>query len=317
MEPAASEAPDLNVGGKPNWLWIGGLLTGLFAMHLAVDAFLWPICIPPGPIQGLELMLFFGTMGITLVQPSLMAIAAVFAPARWTVRFTVSSALVVLLGYATLWGVAYNYHRIQSYEAIVLFGWSLGFLLFQIPLWVFRWFGRWRIVLPHSVMPAQAPRMGVSLRGMMLAVTVACVLAAIGRYSMRPVVWSEATNNWLGVATETMAVATLSTSGCLTIIPFIGMVLAVSDRRWYRLASFVGGMTAEAIWLAAVSYNNRSVPTTEDILASTSLLAGGYFSALISLLVVRACGFRLVREPVTRQLTNEHAAPAIIVASVN
>ena len=322
MEPAATEASDSTNVSKPNWLWIGGLLTGLFAIHAAVGAFLCPIGNSFNPIHGIngiKLMLFIGTMGITLGQPSLLAIAAVFAPVRWAVRFTISCALVVLLAYATLWGIANNVanHRVSSGDVIVLLGLALGFLFSQIPLWAVRRFGHWRIVLPHSTTSSQSPSMSVSLRGLMLAVTVACVLAAIGQYTMRLVVWSEWTSIWPSVPTETIVMASLSMGDSLTIIPLIGMVLAVGGLRWYCLASLAAVMVAEAILLTSLLYFGRERLTTELVSVTTSLLAGAYFSGFISLLVVRACGFRLVREPATGKLANEHIVPTTNVAAEN
>ena len=317
MEPAASEASDLTAGSKPNWLWIGGLLTGLFAIHAAVCAFLSPIGGLSNDIHGIKLMLFIGSMGITIGQPSLLAICAIFAPTRWTTRFIVSGAIVVLLESATLWGVVSGFadHRVQLELVTALFGLALGFLVAQLPYWAIRRIGHWRIVLPNFPTFSKSPGKGVSLRGMMLAVTIFCVLAAISQYSMHLVVWKTFTLSRR--ATETILVAFLSAAGSLPMMPFVGMVLAVDGWRKYRVASFIGVMVAEAILLVFVAFIRRPGITMEDVLIGTSLLVGGYGSGLITLLVVRACGFRLVREPVEQQAIDDATASAAMIVSAN
>jgi hypothetical protein len=148
MGPAANEAIDPSTGEKPNRLWIGGLLTGLIAAHVGVGIFLCPVG-RSGDDHGIKLLLIVAPMGIIFGQPSLLAIAAVFAPVRLVTRFLISGALVVPLWYATLWGISNNManHRVHWSTAVVLFGFVRGFLVFQLRLWIVRGLGDWGVVV--------------------------------------------------------------------------------------------------------------------------------------------------------------------------
>ena len=152
---------------------------------------------------------------------------------------------------------------------------------------------------------------------MMLAVTVLCVLAAIGQYTLRLLIGTEPRYDVSHQVNEAVILTFLSTSVSLAIIPFVGMVLAVSGRRWYCLASFVAVMAAEAIILASVAYLRRPGIRTDLEWGLTFLLMGSYCSALFSLLVVRACGFRLVREPVKKQAIDEPTGSAVMIVPAN
>jgi len=300
----------------PNWLWIGGLLTGLFAIHLLVDVLFCPIGTSSTDVGQLSLVFAVGTMGITFGQPGLLSACAVFAPARWTVRLFVSWALAVLLIYATLWGVSRNFqhHRIDIASAQGLLGLTLGMLFSQVPMWAMFRIRRWRVLLPQTPESMAAGDIRYSMRGMMAAVTGLCVLAAMGQACSRFVAWPASPYDWSSGVSEVFVIALLSSGLSVPVIPLIGLVLAPSRRNLAFTVVTVAIIEAVMLGIETRSSGNRL--TTNDVVTTTSFLSGLYLSAVFSLLVVRACGFRLVRRSAVLNGANEPVASASIVASI-
>ena len=130
-------------------------------------------------------------------------------------------------------------------------------------------------------------------------ITLVCLLAAAGRWALAPITWPATTADWQAELGSTATFGVVAALAFLVIVPGIAWALGVQQRGRACAITLVGmlSMTVVLTYIEAASSRPADLPTIVTI--NSSLAVGGYGSILLALFVLRWCGYRLTRAPVS------------------
>jgi hypothetical protein len=291
------------VGRKPHdphrirpryWLILGLLI----ALHTRLNVTLCPF--GQAVYGGATLYaVYYAWMGVYMSQPTLLAVWAVLGHQRLALRLPWSLLLVALVVYSSVLGAISNSGRVATVDMVgtTAFGIFLLYLLLQAPLWLARSVFRWRVEPTCS--GRQGPRLNETQFGItdLLAWTggLAGVLA-VGHYVLPAEGWRGPTTRWA----EILAGSAIASSMIAVIsIPAIACIwVALANHRARRLGIWVAMCAAGVTLIAVVGITLAvGIPFQEATFPLVVVQVSLCVSTLMSLSIVRCCGFRLVRCP--------------------
>lgn len=240
------------------------------------------------------------TMGASLAPPTLLALWAVFGPQRVAVRLPLALWLTTIMYLATAYGEKRNSGELTN-GLLVGTAWLATFLLIQLPLWLLRAVRRWRLTATADepvATGAHAHRCNESLPSgqFTLRALLGWILAAA--VSLAALRCLSPTTNF--DAAELLLMAEAGFVGALIALPGLPIValawILLADGRRVVLRTTLCVLTlvglAIGLWVVWVS-----APDIEEVCALASVEAGTILIGLVTLSVVRACGYRLRRRP--------------------
>ncbi|MEX2113938.1 MAG: hypothetical protein WD845_12180 [Pirellulales bacterium] len=268
-------------------------LIALVVAHVVFTAFVRST-IPP-PIRAdtaVENGLLAFSQGVVFAQPLLIALFAALWPAAQTTRFVWSTALLALLVYASILCDVSWYGRASASSAMIPI---LQFLGCQVVLRLLAKARGWRIVAPWAL-DATSHRQ-FSVGALLRWTAVVGVLLAIGRWLAPMVNWPSLVDGW-SYAPIVAGVATLCS---LPMLPAIGMVMG-NERR-----STATNRRVLLVAFTAVAMCSFFFLDFGCLIVGVLLLwfVGAYSSFVISLVVLRGCGYRLARYKLDADPTQE------------
>ncbi len=147
---------------------------------------------------------------------------------------------------------------------------------------------RWTIVPQTPGGPLSGRQYSVA--GIMLATACVAIVFGVGRWVLPLARWPSGTDLWGVLSIRTMLLGGAIAWTGLPLVPLTALVLGAGDAsfRWSQLVT----MAVVAVGLHFIllrSAGTRAMPVY------IAMMTGAYLSGVIWLLVIRACGFRLVR----------------------
>lgn len=238
-------------------------------------------------------------IGATLAPPALLALWAVFGPGRTAVRLPLLAWLAGTYYVALLYGECQSNGGPDDYTYIGEAPWFAAFVMVLLPLWLLRAVRRWRLMIlgdqPEMFRPTPVGEPSGSqftVRTLMGWTLATAVLLAATRSLI-----AEATNERRGLLDDAWNIAltgSLISLAGLSVVSLAWILLANGRRPLLRtvltallLAGSVGGI------LLSVHINSSGA----DWKRLVSYLSGMLVNGVGTLVVLRACGYRLVREP--------------------
>ena len=261
----------------------------LFAVHLGVDLTLSPFHLPKynGNVSSIISAAAIGTL---IAQPALLALWAGLASQAFSRRFKQSLILLALAYLAVDFAAVHNSDQTgQGGEALMPLAWLIGFAVCQLPLWLLRKRFAWQIEPPVGVArPSGIGDNQFSVRGLLAAVSAVALFFAAVRL-LHPQPDSDPDRITFLVIYAAMG-ASLAVPG-IAVLLTAWLVLASGPRnRWKWALGVVGGCAVAATATAVYFFGSQGeVGEFLAVLAGTLLSAGG------SVMVLRLCGYRLVR----------------------
>jgi hypothetical protein len=234
--------------------------------------------------------------GAVLSLPVLLATAGVLASGRVGVRLLVSASFAVLSIYAMIvgsgWNDASGYRAMQSHEII---SFAISFLASSMPAFAVKWSRRWTIV-PEAP-KGQLPQRQYSVAGIMLATACVATVIGLGRWVLPLGRWQGSADPWANLLLSVIVGGVIAWS-CLPILPLTALVLGVGRRLYLLVATpAIVGIVYFGLYVVM-----HQVNALRGIQYFSALISGAYVSAFAYLLVIRACGFRLVRRAKRRNV---------------
>ncbi len=244
---------------------------------------------PTGTSQDLidttaKLALALACGGVIISQPALAAAVAVLWPAHWVLRLLAGLGLLLVMVFATLLGEAQNSSVEFSSAVLPVF----EFLFLVALLWPLAWLRGWRMEARGDG-DGQPPRQ-LSVRGLLIVMAIAGSIFAMGRFVLSPIFFVADLEEELAWA----AVTGLLLAGLLLpMVPLLPLLLSDGNRRWPLIATVV---TVAATFLFVLTAMMGQPLDRDAVMLIACAGLAAYASVTLSLLVVRWCGFRLVRE---------------------
>lgn len=273
--------------GPASWRLAALGLGSLFAIGIAYSVFwMWPL----RSADSWDLRWFVRTTaaGAVLSLPALMAAVGVIAPGRIGVRLLISASLAVLLGYALIVGHWRGEHRsVPTHEVVSA---VMSYVAFLLPAFAVKKLRRWTIV--PAAPAVQLRHQQYSVAGIMLATACVAAVLGVGRWVLPLTRWPSWDGPWLNQWMATAILASLIAWSCLPFLPLTALVLG-TKRRLYSLFLTVLAIAAVFLGLYFVLQRINGVKGMQHFAV---LIFGAYVSGLAYLLMIRASGFRLVRE---------------------
>lgn len=228
-------------------------------------------------------------LGALIAQPALLGFWAVLAPQAFVRRFSQA-----MTGLAFVY-LTFDFASVQSLRGWEAPGgimqpvaWFTSFFACQLPLWLLRVRFRWQLWPPAAVAngsESQANRF--SLRGLLVATAVVAAMFAALR-------WLQPTGTDLNHAGMHLLMhlaigGLMSLPGLLVLA--VGWIVLTPSRRIWRWS--IGIVSACSVVGAAIAVALKG--SSGEVWELILLLAGTLSCATGTLLVVRLCGYRLVR----------------------
>ncbi len=277
----------------------------LLVMHLGLWAFvlvaLNPIGTPAGKSMLLSACVNYTWIGAIFAMPSLFAVWAALAQQPLTMRLPRAMGCAALLGLMGTWGASRNIPEGKPEIDFLLMILSITCVQAMALALLRRRFG-WQVRVKGDVEgdDGSPDRAQFSIGQMLVWTTATAALLALASCIVsdwRAVGETLRQANWLAA---TIGVLVLSALSLPLVIPSVGLVLGVGRRRRFAVWLLVMVVLMEmATCLLIFSIGLASGATSSDALFASLmviLIPAGFLVALLgSLLVVRLCGFRLVR----------------------
>ncbi|HUY87667.1 MAG TPA: hypothetical protein VMV10_02925 [Pirellulales bacterium] len=252
-------------------------------------------------------------IGVSVAWPPLLALWAVFGPQRAAVRLPLTLWLAGAINLASLYGLNRNTGENGAQLLMVNAAWLAALGVLQAPLWLIRAVRRWRLEAAEGDAAAAGPSAAkassqFSLRSLLGWTLAAALLLAALRWLTPDDGFDGET--MLTLLPEAGVIGLAVALGGLPVVALAWIVLADGRRRILRIVLgllIVLGLSGAGVYFGKLSQGL----SVGDML---TLEAGTILNGLISLGVVRVCGYQLRRRPkkVSEAETESTAAAASI-----
>ena len=286
-----TESPEGNVAPKgfpKHWIVLGLLVSA----HAAFGAYFNPIGY--GGAEFEKIRVFFLT-GALLSQPVLFAIWASFAHQRFYHRFLWALLLCTLVSFAEELG-SLLLGNDRNHGMLMVIDTTL-FLTATVILSVFRHFSRWQIKQPDK---EDAPSVYEAYHFGIKHLLILTTITALGCGLFRTLFIINSDTKFLPSIVLFVGVA------CL----YFALIFPVAVIPWYILANsrrplsqifysvtLLGLVDLAAYFIMLLVDSSRPRTPVEIIKVFLFVQLGAIISAVASTLVLRWCGFRMIREP--------------------
>lgn len=242
--------------------------------------------------------LFLAALGAALAWPPLLAVWAVFGPQRAAVRLPLTVWLAVAITLAGIYGLNRNLGRPGVEMLIFNAAWLFAFGVLLGPLWLIRVLRRWRLERPEPGADAPACQAAKSNSQFSLRAILGWTFAAallLGAYgAVAPVARLELELEMIeALLLEAGLIGFFVALGGLQVVALAWIVLA--DGRRVLLRIILSVLLVTGISGAGVVFQRLVNGLSVGEIAS--VVAGAMFNGLLSLGVVRTCGYQLRRSP--------------------
>jgi hypothetical protein len=287
-----NEAPEAN--GPPRGLTKPWIVLGLLVLaHAVLGAYFNPNGMPSYQVSAIRVIVI---LGVFVSQPFLFAIWASLAQQRLFPRLLWSILLCILVSLAedlaTLLHPNHRYFGMSTLVAMTLF------FLATIVLSLFRRFSRWQIKQPNEDASSVPPTFQFGIKHLLILTTITAVACGLFRtlYVIAP------TLSWLPPIARDMVTICLSLALLFPVIIIPWFTL--TGHRRFAARMFIPIVLGAVFDLAVFSIMSEmsSPPQLASIpgpvIRPYLLLQLGFgTSVFATTLVVRFCGFRMIREP--------------------
>lgn len=295
MDFRSADVPCATAGGAPQKaakIRTAILLGLLLAVQFAAAA-LTPLGAnePTDYVESLVL----AAVGVSVAWPPLLALWAVFGPQRAVVRLPLTLWLAVAINLAGLYGLNRNTGEHGAQLLIINAAWLAAFGVLQAPLWMIRGVRRWRLTAEcgaaASDQLAAKASSQFSLRSLLGWTLAAALLLAALRWLRPDDSFDAETIFMLGLEAGLIGMAVAL--GGLPVVAMAWIVLA--DGRRLALRIVLGLLIVLGLSGAGVYFGKLGQGLT--VIEMLTLEGGAILNGLISLAVVRVCGYQLRRRP--------------------
>ncbi|HEX7449152.1 MAG TPA: hypothetical protein VF306_16480 [Pirellulales bacterium] len=243
------------------------------------------------------------TLGASLAPPTLLALWAVLGPQPIAVRLPLTLWLATILYLAIGYGEKRNGGNAAD-GLLFVTAWLTAFMLIQMPLWLLRAIRRWRVIslthqpeLAGTIKDAWGGGAGLpsgqfTLRAL-LGWTLAAAVSLAALRCLSPASAFDVEDLPAMVAEAGFIGAMIALPG-LPIVALAWLILADGRRVVLRTVLCILTVAGLAIGLGVMWLN---APDIEEACTLACIEAGAFLNGLITLGVVRACGYRLGRQP--------------------
>ena len=264
------------------------LIATLVAIHLTMALLLNPFGLPSnnGPLGTRAIL---ASIGALVAQPALLAIWAALGPQAFWRRWSLTLAVLGCLALANQFAEVNNGRQAdqpgQTMQPVI---WLVAFLACQVVLWAPRRKFRWRIRSPGDAADHFGDRgHQFSMRGLLAAMAWLAIFLAALR-------WIQPTSSFAEWPLHLLRVvamgATMALPGTLAILVVWLVLMEGTRRRWRWWIAIFGLIVLTAVAAAVAHFGSPGeVGELVFVLLGTIFCAGG------SALIVRLCGYRLVR----------------------
>jgi len=263
-----------------------------FAAHAALNL-IFPIAATGDSLLSANRLVTVGMVGAGFAPTVLLAIAAVIAPVPAFVRVPGTIVLTTLLAYT----IAFGNLRVDPSTIAYVLIYPLLYTAYLLPAFVAARLRRWRVV--PTLSGGRLIHGQFSLYGLLVAVTVVALTLAIGRWIAMLGQWPATWADWGRFVMQMNVDLVPLTVGCLPVLACTAFVLSPGSRGRLALAcsgSLAAGLAVSVLSRLALSRVFPIPVYFEYFVLFACHALGLYGSAVVSLLVVRWCGFRLVRD---------------------
>jgi hypothetical protein len=263
----------------------------LLLMHVSLAVLLTPIGLPAPNDHSAAHRVGLMVIGALVAQPGLLAICAALGPQAFVRRILQALAALVCVYLGVDFAAVQNSGDMSEPGAIMRpFSWFISFVAVQLPLWLLRARFHWQ-VWPPATLAVGAEQHGnqFSVRGLLTAIALVAATFAALRW-LHP-----ASGDISNVGTHLLRFAAIGGVMCLLGLLAIAVcwLVLVPGRR--RLRWTLG--IASACSLAGVADAVALYGSPGEVWELVFALLGTLLCATGSLLVIRLCGYRLLRRP--------------------
>lgn len=271
-------------------LWMGLLLFGTVALY-------------PGSVPG-EGYWHLVWLGTWLAQACLPALWTTLAEQPPSVRLPRALGLTAVLTLAAAWGSSRN---MDDQILTLVFAIPVIGLVAFTPLALIRWLLGWRIAIPTACRPSDQRSMQFTLRQLLVWMGSTAVLLAWAKCVLPD--GKTLQQQWQGLDVENaLYFAAVFGALCLpTLIPSIGLALARTNRIWFALGTLAGVGLFMSVFLFFMG-GPGPIDWQEDIPQLAILESTILGVHLGTLLILRFCGYRLLRRKEQRLATEPPAS---------
>jgi hypothetical protein len=238
------------------------------------------------------------TIGLLFSQPILLAFWAAFAPQPLYQRFLWSFLLCTVVSFVEEVPALANTHNVFKNTMTIFLA---GFIVVTIVCLGFRWIFRWQIkhsLIEDAESDYERSQFGVKHLIILITITAICCGLARSLFIIDP------NSQWVHTISEYIGriYGTLLLIGPVIVIPWIAMTHRPKVLR--SLFAIIGAEIVCAVsggFIISVCFSLPSLGTVFVGEGGVILLiqVGAALSILVTSLVMRFCGFRLVRVPKT------------------
>jgi hypothetical protein len=273
-------------------MWMGLLWFGLMGLY--------PVSFMD---SGYWYLVFFGAWFALACLP---AAWATLAPKPWSVCLPGALGWVAALMVTAAWA---SFRSTNSAVMRFVLTVLAVFLTSLVPLALLRWLFRWRIAVPEEPRPADPRAAQFSLRQLLLWMGATAVLLAWAKCVLPDGKTLQAA--WNGNEIGGMLLFGVIVGGIHLpiLLPSIGLVLARTNRIWFALSTF-GGLGLATLVLLYSTGGRRPIQWQKDSVP-IACLESGFLGVLFgTLLILRLCGYRLLRRKEEQPVAGEVSPPA-------
>lgn len=300
------------------------ILCLLIAFFLYCDSFLNHMSMPVGDSQS-GFHIFLVWIGMFIAQPALLAVWAVFGSEPRMVRIPKTLFLACLVSLALTYGTWLNQDgRLDASEYTSTLMPITQFLAAVIVLWVFKVFSSWQIVGPAHKVAANRASAEIgsdtqfSLRQLLIWQSLTALVIVLASLLFRE---SDLQQDLAGLwpALRESSVLGLGYGLFSLLVVFhLGIVLGIYHRIRLTLAAIITNFFVYCVIIGIMAAVAGSI-SENDVLRLLIVFGSFHATMLLSLLMVRVLGFRLMNatQTVEPQLPNPPTtARALLIAAV-
>ena len=228
-------------------------------------------------------------LGLAFGQATVLGVWAAWGPLRMAVRFPVACGWAIVVGFALVIKMGPPPNDFLFAVLLICGAMLVQMILVQLPLWVMRARHSLRMLAPtEQVAPLRRAEYQFGIRQLLILTTGVAVILALGRWIFSANNLEELAGNWESV----IAVSIIVISNSLLTLPLtIGLLLP--RRAWLGLLislAFFATVTLLEQPVFAAILGRRGAP--DEVFWWLNGIQ--YAWVLVSLLLVRAAGYRLL-----------------------